>query len=322
VWRAWCFALSAACSFQHGELPGAGPDGAPAACATTPPWWNSAFVARFPLSVSAPANYTLTVDASAALAVGPDVRVIAHDTTATELDRVLDGSNVTFKVPASGAVFLYAGPGPSTAKANAKNIYLFAEDFEGIALGSNADGPFNPQPPNEWTVSDDSGNHVFHAAGIARLPAAVRNLMPTEIEMQARVRIGAGGGPNHIGLAARSNSMDPTTMDGFVAQLQLDIQHQRIGEYVNGASPPNELAGVTGTVSRGTWYKLRFRLVGSVLQFYIDDQLIVSAAAGAADGSLLGLFGYDCDVDFDDVRIRAATTPEPVATVGGVQRCQ
>lgn len=289
---------------------------------TTPPWWDSAFVARFPLSVSAPANYTLTVDASTALGAGSDVRVVVHDTTATELDRILDGSNVTFKVPASGSVWLYVGPGPSRAKANPANVYLFAEDFEGIAAGSNADGPFIPQPPNEWTVADDSGNHVFHAAGIARLPAAVRGVMPTDVELQARVRIGPGGGPNHIGLAARGNSMDPNTMDGFVGQIQLDIQHLRIGEYVNGLSPPNELAGVNGTVSRGVWYTLRFRLVGSSLQFFVDGQLVANATAGAADGTFLGLFAYDCDVDFDDVKIRAATTPEPVATVGAIQRCQ
>ena len=289
---------------------------------TTPPWWDSAFVARFPLSVSAPASYTLTVDASAALAAGSDVRVVVHDTTATELDRVLDGSNVTFKVPASGSVWLYAGPGPTRAKANPANVYLFAEDFEGIALGNNGGGPFIPQPPNEWSVADDSGNHVFHAAGLARHPAAVRNLMPTDVELQARVRIGTGGVQDHIGLAARGNSMDPNTMDGFVGQIQLDVQHRRIAEYVNGVSPPNELAVANGTVSRGVWYALRFRLVGSMLQFFVDGQLIVSATAGAADGTFLGLFAYDCDVDFDDVKIRAAMTPEPVATVGAIQRCQ
>jgi hypothetical protein len=130
--------LLAACTFEHGIEPDG--DDQPRPCMTTPVWWNAAFPARFPLSVSAPPGYTLRVDASAALAAGPDVRVIVHDgTTTRELDRLLDSPAVTFKVPGSGSVWLYAGPGSGTPPTNASNVYLFAESFDAITSG-NGDG--------------------------------------------------------------------------------------------------------------------------------------------------------------------------------------
>jgi hypothetical protein len=317
VWRALLLVL-AACTFDHGVPPGERNDGG---CTTTPAWWDGRFVARFPISVSAPPGYTLRIDASAALAAGPDVRVVVHEVQARELDRVLESPAIAFKVPPSGSVWLYAGPGAGAAMANPANVYLFAEDFEALAIDDSGDGPFIPQPSNEWRVADDNGNRVYHAAGINRHPAAIRNLMPADVELSARMRIGAGGGENHNGLAARSNSMAVNTMDGFVVQLQENVQRARIGEYANGVSP-SELAGVNRTIARQVWYRLRMRLVGDAITFHVDDQLAASATRSGFDGQMLGLFAYNCDVDYDDVRVQLAMMPEPTATIGAEQRCR
>ncbi|HEY5950031.1 MAG TPA: hypothetical protein VIV40_31265 [Kofleriaceae bacterium] len=319
MWRASLFVL-AACTFDHGVGAGSGDD--TPSCTTTPPWWDPAFVARFPLSVSAPPGYTLRVDASQALAAGPDVRVVVHDTQAREIDRLLESPAVTFKVPSSGSIWLYAGPGTGTAKASLPNIFLFAEDFASIPTATNADGPFIPLPANEWNVVDDAGNHVLHAAGIARHGAAIRGLMPADAEISARIRFGAGGGQNHVGLAMHGNSMAADTFDGFVTQLQLDISHWRIAEYINGASPPTELTGIDRAVARGKWYALRMRIIGDTITFFVDDQLVVSTTKAGADGNMIGLFAHNCDVDYDDVRVRMAASPEPTATLGAVQRCE
>jgi hypothetical protein len=264
----------------------------------------------------------LRIDASEALAAGPDVRVVVHDgTTTREIDRLLESPALTFKVPGAGSVWLYAGPGAGTAPTNLGNIYLFAESFDAIASG-NGDGPFIPQPPNEWSIKDDGGNHVLHAAGISRHAAAIRGVMPTDAEITARLRIGAGGGQNHVGIAARGNSMATDTMDGFVGQLQLDVSRWRIAEYIDGGSPPVDLAGINRAVSRGTWYTLRMRVVGDAITFFVDDQMITSAVKSGSDGTFIGLFAHNCDVDFDDVRVRMAASPEPTATLGAQQRCE
>jgi len=287
---------------------------------TMPPWWDSAFTARFPLSVTAPADYSLTVDASMALAVGPDVRVVVHDTTAHEIDRVLASPSITFKVPATGSVWLYAGPGTGTPKSDPKQVYLFDESFDELAVDDDGSGPFIPQPAGSWKVVDDSGNHVYRAIGTGRNPAAIRGLMPTDFEIEARMRVNTGGIDNHNGIMGRGNSMDPNTLDGFVGQLQINGQRMRIAEYVDGASPPDDLAGVDRIVSRSVWYALRLRIIGNAVTFYVDGQQI-GAASQTSDGNFAGLFAYSCDVDFDDVRVKMAANPAPAATIGARQDC-
>ena len=292
-------------------------------CTTSPPWWDVAFTSRFPLSVSAPADYTLRVDASAALAAGPDVRVIVHDgMNVREIDRIFESPAVTFKVPRTGTVWLYAGAGAGTAKSNLANVYLFAEDFESIAPGANADGPFVPLPAAEWSVIDDAGNHIIRTVAGGRHPAAIRDLLVDDLEISARMRFGPGGAQNHCGLAARGNSMAVATMDGFVGQLMANIERARIAEYTNGISPPIELIGLDRPVPRATWFDMRMRVIGDLVQLYVDDVLLLAAMQPGSDGRTVGIFAVDNDVDFDDVRVRLAAAPEPTATIGAEQKCE
>ena len=290
---------------------------------TTPAWWNAAYPTRFSVDTgTAPAGYTLTVAAGPALSAGADVRVIVHDTTTTELDRLIAGTSVTFKVPAAGTVWLYAGPTTSTPPANPANVYVFAENFDALAAGTNADGPFIPLPAIEWIIIDDAGNHIFRTGMGGRHSAAIRDLTITDSEIETRMRFGPGGTQNHAGVAARGNSMATTTFDGFVGQLMQNINRTRIAEYTNGASPPLELAGNPHAVPRATWFTVRMRMIGSAVQLFVDDVQVATVAQTSSDGQLIGLLAVDCDVDYDDVRVRMAMTPEPVATLGAEQRCE
>ena len=141
-------------------------------------------------------------------------------------------------------------------------------------------------------------------------------------ELRARMRVAAGGGQQHDGLAARGNSMAAATMDGFVAQLQSDIMRVRIGEYTNGTGVTDWAFVDNHAIARATWYTLRLRFVGDTLEFAIDDEPALTAIRPGSDGMLVGLYGYEPDVDFDDVRLRAVIAPEPTTQLGAdEERC-
>ena len=329
VWLAG--ALVAGCQFTPGALtardapenPGDTGDSHDAA-ACPQPAWQQPYAHRFAITTNAPPGFTLTIDATAprvlALASGDDLRVFADD---TELDRVLVGNQLELKVPATGALSIYVGDAAAGAPPAAPaNVYLAAASFEDLPVGDHADVAFDPQPLLEWTVVDDAGNHVYRAQGAGRHPNAVRGLTPANADVRARLRIVTGGGQQHNGLAARGNSMAPTTMDGFVVQLMGDSDRQRIAEYTDGASPPIELSGATRTIARDIWYAMRLRYIGDDVEMFVDDVLALSATQSGSDGQLVGLFAHDCVAEFDDITVRMAVAPQPTATLGAVEdRC-
>jgi hypothetical protein len=319
-------ALLAACGFTHGRTPTDAvttTDGdAPPACTTTPAWWNDAFSTRYPINTSgAPEGFTLRLDAASVLATDPNVRVVVHGATTQELDRLVEGNLVSFKVPPSGTLWLYAGSGSGVAPANPRNVYLFAEDFDDIAAGGNADGPFIPLPANEWSVFDDGGNHIYRTVAAGRHPAQIRNLLIDDSDITARMRFGPGGAQNHSGLASRGNSMVPATMDGFVGQLMANINRARIAEYTDGGASPPELAGMNRAVPRATWFDIRMVTIGTNVSLYVDGTMQVSTTKTGSDGRAIGIFAVDNDVDFDNVRVRMALNPEPAGSLGPAETC-
>jgi hypothetical protein len=320
--------LIGACRFAHGVAPDLPAGDAIDACAAAPPWWDPAYAHRFPIDVGgAPAGYTVQVDAAVALALalpgGNDLRFVVHDATAEEHDRELAAPLVEVRVPGRGTPWLYVGNAEAAApREDPEGVFLFAESFDGVAVGDNLSARFEPLPSSEWQVADDGGNRVYRAAGGGRHPAAIRGLMLDDGEIRARVRFRSGGTQNHNGLAARGNSMVPATMDGFVGQLMRDVQRTRIAEYSNGVSPPVELSGAERAVTQGIWYALRLRFVGDDLELFVDDVRVATATRPGADGLQVGLFAHNCDVDYDDVRVRLAMEPEPIAMLGASEdRC-
>lgn len=336
MWRA-VLIVAAGCGFEHGapSSPTDGPgsdDGSGSPCAN---WWNDGYAYRARIETTAPGGYTVHFDATDALATSMDpargdVRIVS--VVPGEIDREIDREIVRigaatfldFKVPAAGSLWLYTGlatPGP--APSDPSKIFAFAESFDAIAVGDNAAARFVPDPVNNWSVVDDGGNRVYHANGAGRNASALRGVTITDAELRVRMRVATGGGQQHDGLAARGNSMAIAAMDGFVAQLQSNINRVRIGEYTNGTGVTDWAFVDNHTIARATWYALRLRFVGDTLEFAIDGEPALTAIRPGSDGMLVGLYGYEPDVDFDDVRLRAVISPEPTTQVGADEgRCE
>lgn len=260
----------------------------------------------------APPGYTITVDITEALAVFPadQLRVVAGG---ADTDRIINGSLLDVKVPATGNLALVGVSIPG-APANPANVYLWAQDFETVATPALAG--LTVEPTGDWSIVDDGGNRILHVGGSGRHPAAITNMTIADSDIRARMRVGVGGTQQHNGLAARGNSMVGTTMDGFVGQLMGDVNRTRIAEYTNGASPPLELVGDTRTVTRSQWYSLRMRTIGTLSELSVDGAVVLSTTTAGGDGQMIGLYAHDTDADFDDITVRVAIEPAPVASLG------
>lgn len=312
-------ALVGACGFsvRTGELD---------ACTTTRPWWDARWAHRFAIDTAgAPASYPARFDASAALALsavgGDDVRVIVDTASgARELDRVLDGSFVETRLPTAGTLWLYTtNPAAGLPPADPEAVYTWSESFETLALGDNGSARFDAQPTTDWRVVDDGGNRIYRVTGASRHPAPIVGLALADAEVRARLRVGPGGGQNHNGLLARASNTVPTTLDGYVGQMLEDVNYVRIAEYIDGISPPVERARFDRAVDRTTWYAMRMWVAGGVIELHIDGVLAARTALATSNGSLLGLFAHDTDVDYDDVRVRAIVDPEPAIALGALE---
>ena len=316
VAAAWL--VVAACSFDHGALPQ--PD---ASCRrSASPWWNAKYPFRYRIDTGgAPPGYTIAVDDAPLRGYfggeGLVTAWVVVDHT-TEIDRVFENGKMFVKVPAEGELWVYAGPLDfELPLEDVRQVFQFADNF-GDELPLDR---FDLQPPQDWSMVTypwgvGGTEHALRVTGAGRHPGAIKNLAVTDGEISASVRFLDGTGQQHNGLAARGNSMQPSTMDGFVGQMQADIQHARIAEYTNGISPPAELSVMNRAIERGRWYQLALRFVGDKLTLSIDDRVALTTTKSGADGNLLGIFAHDCDVEFDNVRVRPATDLEPVATLG------
>jgi len=309
VRRFWWLVL-AGCQFTPGSVPTTGPCETPA-------------TVRFPIDAGgAPPGFTITVDVTDALALGTELRVF--DDADGERDRIIEGSLLDVRMPASGGLHLEAGDGASPPLADPANVYLFAEAFDSVPIGDKLVTRFDARPATDWSVIADAtapGNQVFHAAGAARHPCAFLGMTLADADIRARIRVGPGGTQQHNGLAARGNNMIEATMDGFVGQLMGDVNRRRIAEYTDGVSPPAELIGLDVGVTRMQWYSLRLRYVGDAIDFFVDGALTLAAIKPGSDGQMLGLYAHDTDIDYDDLTVRMAIAPEPVATLGPREAC-
>ena len=338
VWLVLGLVLLAGCSFEiRAGTPGDAsiPDGLDAidapvfTCQTQPPWWDLTWQHRVLVDTGgAPPGYTLVFDASAVIAAsqasGADVRAVIHDSAgARELDRLVEGNTVALRVPDGGALYLYVGrPGASAGPSAPGNVYAFAEDFEAFAVGVDGAPRFAPTPPTGWSVADAGGNHVYRAAQGSRFATAISDLRLPHGEVEARVRFGTGGGSNHAGLLGRGSNLVQVMFDGFVEQLLGDSNLSRVAEYVDGISPPVQLASLARTVERDRWYRLRLRFAGDTVELYVDGTLEASGPSLATNGDRVGLFAHQADLDYDDVRARAVLVPEPVVALGTLETCE
>jgi hypothetical protein len=302
-------------------------------------WWNADFPMRRPLAVEqAPYEYTmrLVLDAStlptaqelvsASLAAGQDLRVLRFDGSAwTELDRQIlafdsAGVEIRFRIQESGgfpgdseSYYLYYGnSSPGAPLEDLSRVYRRWHDFEGDAIGSDGSPAFSPLPAADWQVVDDGGNHVYLASGTSRHSAQLAGLEQEDGVFEARMKVTAPDftNQNHNGLMIRANNFIPNEMDAYVAQQRGNEQVSAVVTYRTGSFVTTGTT-LAGPIQPQEWYQLRAEFIGGNLDFYIDDALVISMTDAELLRTGLGLFGFTCDVIFDDVSVRDLLAPEP-----------
>ena len=315
-------------------------------------WWNPDFPKRRALAVeAAPFEYTMrlvldggTVPSAqdlveqSALANGQDLRVVRFDGSVwTELDRQIlsydtAGVEIRFQIQEqagfagdSERYYLYYGNISAGAElADLTNVYRRWYDFEADAVGSDGSPAFTPRPVGEWQVVDDGGNHVYRANGTNRLSAELAGVDLEDGVFEAQMKVTAPdfGSANHNGLAVRADNFVPSQLDIYAAQLRGNEQVSAISTYrtgnfiTTGATTPS-------TIVVAQWYRLRVEFVAATVNLFVDDALVMSLADAEQLRTGLGLFGFGCEVVFDDVSVRELIFPEPAVTATAEQTyCQ
>lgn len=117
----------------------------------------------------------------------------------------------------------------------------------------------------------------------------------------AKVKVLAFGGTGTgdvVSLIARFNSLD----DYYAAVLRPDGR-AAIRARVAGAPPASIKTSPNFGVVAGTWYELRFELVGSSLRLYVDGVLRVEAQDERIAEGTVALGGENSAAIFDDVSV-------------------
>jgi hypothetical protein len=303
-------------------------------------WWDCAWAYRKVLPVttgaaSAPAGYSvsLTFDHAALVAAGKsradgnDVRIVRWTGSAwTQLDRVLDESTLwdttttrlwfataaTINASSTDAsYYLYYGNGSAlTPPANALNVYLFHDDFPGVALDSS-----------KWTVL--AGAPAV-AAGILTIPDNARLVAPvtyafgTNTTWEARLALGGDGTINTFYYwCATNNTASAGFNDDFVRFSTTDTLHR--GANGNGGSTTE--SNFTATTPT-TFHSYRFNREALTNVRYFQDATQVlnhTVTSRIPNADLQPFFnnsGTGVDEQVDWVKVRRYVSPEPTTTLG------
>ncbi|MBN2359840.1 MAG: hypothetical protein JXR83_10330 [Deltaproteobacteria bacterium] len=320
------------------------------ACAapTGPPWWNDNYPWRAQIAISAtPASYTLALDASdseaarfdpSSLGTGDDLRVVWWDGASNrEIDRALLAFSATrvtlhFRLQEPGghaggseSYFLYVGAGASTGNSpadNRKNVYLFFEDFEGMAVGSDGSPAFVTATLSHWRVEvEGSGNHVLTIAADDGNPIRMAGLTLTDVQLEMWVKFNSA----YNSIAGVNFSIRGCNLLGNATYYSTTLQHASnrlgIGHTVNGAWQ-GFLETTSLEINLQQWYRLRSHAVGTKLNAVSGTASTTYLHAENGCGEI-GINGFFSDVSVDDVMARMLVDPEPSVALGAWQeRCQ
>jgi len=327
------------------------PDRTPVdACApANPDWWNTAFAHRAPLIIgAAPGEYTLELEltGSAAAALtdraltgnGSDVRVVwIGAMNAVEINRELIAYGpervvlrfqlqTTQSYPGgSGAYYLYVGASlANSPAADLKKVYLFFEDFEQFALGSNASTLFHSYPNAGWQVVDSgSAHHVFNATGSGAHYSELIGATLIDGVIEARIALlVATGTPASAGLIFRATGMPNLGGDFYYGRLSLAGSTMGVCE-VNNGNQIGCLATTPFVANADTWYPLEIRFRAADATATAEHSVSASASGLATVNQQLALMTYNSEALFDDVKVRKLVVPEPTVALGGWEtRCR
>jgi hypothetical protein len=149
-----------------------------------------------------------------------------------------------------------------------------------------------------WGVVSDGTNKVLQQTNNAVTVRALTGESTwTNQKVQARVKpISYNGSDKVISLHGRF--VDDSN---FYQLVLTNANRVEIKKKVGGVV--TVLSSVAFTVTPGTWYTLKFELVGTQLKGYVNGSLKVSATDSAFSSGRAGLNTYNATAAFDDVTI-------------------
>ena len=182
-----------------------------------------------------------------------------------------------------------------TAGSGGAGTVLFSDDFEdGNTTGWTVSG-------GTWAIATDGSKVYAQSAtgsGSAVLLSAAGSTAWTNQIIEAKIKVKAFGGQSTSYLAAIYGRY--TGSDYYALALRSDgkvaIRH---GNSTIGSA-------VTAGIVEGTWYTVRFELVGSSLKAYVDGALQDSETDTSLSAGGIAVSTVNTTAEFDDVKV---TTP-------------
>ncbi len=187
--------------------------------------------------------------------------------------------------------------GTATAGVGGASGVLFSDDFE----TSNADGWF-PSVSADWSVVTDGSMVYKQSTLIDELRVnATGDSHWTDLSIELKVKplsFGANSSADQIGIYARywdlSNWYALTLRgDGRIAlRRRVNGSNNQVGDSANAM------------IAAGTWYTIKFEVIGATLNAYVDGVLLVTATDASLATGGIGLGGLNYTAEFDDVVVK------------------
>jgi pectate lyase len=175
---------------------------------------------------------------------------------------------------------------------------LFWDDFEG--------GNFDAWTTSggDWSIQSDGTNVLSQGATANALQIVIADgVCAADQSLEARVKVLSFPGQSTSYVAAifgRVVSMSTHYMLSIGSDGKLVIRKR-----VNSTSTSAQKIGsdVDLDLTTGTWYTLRFELVGNTLSGYLDGELQITASDSSIVAGSVGLGTTQATAEFDDVLV-------------------
>src|SRR5262249_44151006 len=156
-----------------------------------------------------------------------------------------------------------------------------------------------PSVPADWSVIADGSMVYEQGTQTSDLRVnATGDSHWTNVSVEVKVKplsFASGSSSDMIGIYARFFDLN----DWYALTLRGDGR-LAMRRCANGSdNQVGSSVDVMGTV--GTWYKIKFEVVGSTLNAYVDDMLVVSETESSLASGGIGLGGVNYTAEFDDV---------------------
>ena len=256
---------------------------------------------------------------------GSDIRFTGSDETTLQDYWVESWDNtgtskiwVEVKTSGSSTIYMYYGNAAAGSASNGDATFDFFDDFE--------DGS------QDWTIVEGSWSESTGILSVTRGTPPEDRVKRDFSDLgdnyayewkQRQYDLGGNGWP-WAGLQIKSPTTDYSNYDqGYACYSYADggtsAENQvKIFRCTNGGITQLGTT-VNVTISQNTWYDYKITYNGGTIKFYVNDiERISTSDATYTTGAVIRLQknNNDCAVDYDDVRIRKYTSPEPSATVG------